>query len=67
MNVGVFGTGMVGSTIASKLVALGHSVNMGSRSATNERAQAWAKQAGKGALHGTFASHGGPVARAGGA
>jgi len=24
MNIGVFGTGMVGETIATKLVALGH-------------------------------------------
>jgi len=31
MRVGVWGTGMVGDAIASKLVALGHEVMMGSR------------------------------------
>lgn len=55
MRIGVLGTGVVGSTIGSKLVALRHDVMMGSRSASNEKAQAWAKQAGKGASHGTFA------------
>lgn len=53
MKIGVFGTGMVGSTIASKLVALGHDVKMGSRDANNEKAAAWAKQSG--GSHGTFA------------
>jgi 8-hydroxy-5-deazaflavin:NADPH oxidoreductase len=55
MRIGVLGTGIVGSTIASKLVALGHEVKMGSRTATNEKAAAWAKGAGAGASHGTFA------------
>jgi predicted dinucleotide-binding enzyme len=55
MKIGVFGTGMVGSTIASKLVALGHDVKMGSRDANNEKAAAWAKGAGERASHGTFA------------
>lgn len=53
MKIGVFGTGMVGNTIASKLVALGHDVKMGSRDANNEKAAAWAK--GAGGSHGTFA------------
>jgi predicted dinucleotide-binding enzyme len=55
MKIAVFGTGMVGSTIASKLVSLGHEVKMGSRSASNEKAVAWAKEAGARASYGTFA------------
>jgi len=55
MRMGVLGTGMVGRTIASKLVALGHEVTMGSRTADNEAARAWAAEAGAGASHGTFA------------
>ena len=43
MKVGVLGTGMVGKTIGTKLVALGHEVTMGARTATNEKAAAWAK------------------------
>jgi predicted dinucleotide-binding enzyme len=46
MKLGVLGTGMVGNTIASKLVALGHDVVMGSRDATNEKAAAWAEKSG---------------------
>lgn len=55
MQIGVFGTGMVGKTIASRLVQLGHEVVMGSRSADNPEASGWAAQAGDGADHGTFA------------
>ena len=33
MRIGVLGTGMVGRTIASKLVEVGHEVKMGSRTA----------------------------------
>jgi 8-hydroxy-5-deazaflavin:NADPH oxidoreductase len=55
MKFGVLGTGMVGQTLASKLVELGHEVTMGSRRAGNEKAAAWAKQAGGGAAEGTFA------------
>jgi 8-hydroxy-5-deazaflavin:NADPH oxidoreductase len=55
MRFGVIGTGMVGKTLASKLVSLGHEVKMGSRSANNEKAAAWVKEAGKSASHGTFA------------
>ena len=40
MRFGVFGTGMVGTTIGSKLAALGNEVKMGARSATNEKAAA---------------------------
>jgi hypothetical protein len=55
MKIAVFGTGTVGETIASKLVALGHEVRMGSRSANNEKAVAWVKKAGAKASQGTFA------------
>lgn len=55
MKIAVLGTGMVGQMIAGKLVALGHEVRMGSRSAGNEKATAWVEQAGKGASAGTFA------------
>jgi predicted dinucleotide-binding enzyme len=55
MKLAVLGTGGVGQTIASKLVELGHEVTMGSRSADNEDARAWAGAAGAGASHGTFA------------
>lgn len=55
MKIGVLGTGMVGNTIASKLVSLGHEVMMGSRTANNEKAAEWVKSAGKGASQGTFA------------
>ena len=55
MKIGVLGTGMVGSAIASKLVALGHEVRMGAREAGNEKARRWAESAGKGASGGTFA------------
>jgi predicted dinucleotide-binding enzyme len=46
---------MVGTTIATKLVALGHAVKMGSRKAGNEKAGAWAAEAGAGASDGSFA------------
>ena len=55
MNVGVLGTGMVGSAIASRLVGLGHEVKMGSREAGNENARGWAEEAGPKASEGTFA------------
>lgn len=55
MKIGVLGTGMVGSAIASKLVALGHDVMMGSRTADNAKAKAWASTAGARSRVGTFA------------
>jgi len=54
MKIAVLGTGMVGQTIGSKLVALGHDVKMGAREAANEKATGWAKKAGARASHGTF-------------
>jgi 8-hydroxy-5-deazaflavin:NADPH oxidoreductase len=55
MNIGILGTGMVGQTLGTKLAELGHSVKMGSRSASNEKAQTWAKATGSNASVGTFA------------
>ncbi|HVM06804.1 MAG TPA: NAD(P)-binding domain-containing protein [Acidimicrobiales bacterium] len=55
MHVAVLGTGMVGRTLATRLVALGHRVTMGSRRAGNEAAAAWAAGAGEAAAEGSFA------------
>ena len=55
MNIGVLGTGMVGQTIASKLVQLGHAVKMGSRSATNDKAASWVASSAPNASQGTNA------------
>jgi predicted dinucleotide-binding enzyme len=55
MRIGVLGTGMVGNALATKLVELGHEVKMGSRQAGNEKAVAWAEQAGERASEGSFA------------
>jgi predicted dinucleotide-binding enzyme len=46
---------MVGRSIGSKLVQMGHEVKMGSRTADNAHATAWAAEAGDRASHGTFA------------
>jgi len=54
MKIGVLGTGMVGETIATRLAGLNHEVRMGSRSASNQKAEAWAQKHGAGASHGTF-------------
>jgi hypothetical protein len=45
---------MVGQTLADKLIELGHEVMMGSRSAQNEHAAAWAGKAGSRGGIGTF-------------
>ena len=50
----MLGTGMVGQTLAGKLVELGHEVKMGSRQAGNEKAVEWAGSAGEGASEGSF-------------
>ena len=55
MKIGVLGTGMVGTTIGSKFVQLGHSVKLGSRSVANEKGAAWVQKAGSKASLGTFA------------
>lgn len=54
MKIAVFGTGVVGDTIGTKLVELGHHVMMGSRSADNDKSKAFtAKHNGK-ASSGTY-------------
>lgn len=55
MRIGVLGTGMVGRSLATKLVELDHEVMMGSRTADNESAAEWVASAGSGASQGTFA------------
>lgn len=55
MRIGVFGTGSVGRTLGSRFIELGHEVRLGSRTADNEAATAWANDAGEAASHGTFA------------
>jgi predicted dinucleotide-binding enzyme len=54
MKIGILGSGMVGQTIGTKLVALGHEVRLGSREAGNEKAAAWVKRAGAKGSQGTF-------------
>jgi 8-hydroxy-5-deazaflavin:NADPH oxidoreductase len=54
VRIGVLGTGVVGKTIATKLVTLGHEVMMGSRTADNESAAGWVASVGERATHGTF-------------
>lgn len=53
MRFGVLGTGMVGQAVGGKLAELGHEVMMGSRTAGNEKAVAWAERTG--GREGTFA------------
>lgn len=55
MKIGILGTGIVGNTIGSKLIELGHEVKMGSRTANNEKAQEWVSASGANASQGTFA------------
>jgi 8-hydroxy-5-deazaflavin:NADPH oxidoreductase len=55
MKIGILGTGSVGEALGTKLVELGHSVAMGSRTPNNLNAAAWARRMGVNAAHGTFA------------
>ena len=55
MKIGVLGTGIVGQTLGSKMIQLGHEVMMGSRDAANIKATTWAKEEGPRASFGTFA------------
>ena len=55
MKVAVFGTGNVGDTIGSKLVELGHTVKMGSRTADNAKAKAFVEKHKGKASAGTYA------------
>ena len=55
MKIGILGTGVVGSTLGTTLIAKGHEVKMGSRDATNEKASEWIKANGENSSQGTFA------------
>lgn len=55
MKVAVLGTGDVGRTLGKAFVELGHEVRMGSRSATNAKAVAFATEAGEHAAAATYA------------
>jgi len=55
MKIGILGSGMVGNTIGTKLVSLGHDVKMGSRTADNAKGAEWVKANGSKASKGTFA------------
>jgi predicted dinucleotide-binding enzyme len=55
MRIGVLGTGIVGRTLAQALLGNGHEVRLGSRTAGNEAAVAWAAEIGGPASEGTFA------------
>lgn len=54
MKIGVLGTGVVGMSIASALAKREHLVRLGSRSATNAKAEAWMQKAGDYASIGDF-------------
>jgi predicted dinucleotide-binding enzyme len=55
MKIAVLGTGMVGATIANRLLEFNHEVVMGSRTANNEKGLKWVEESkGKGKLT-TFA------------
>ena len=55
MKIAVLGTGMVGKTLATKLVQLGHQVAMGSRTADGDAGQEWLKSVGGKGKLATFA------------
>jgi 8-hydroxy-5-deazaflavin:NADPH oxidoreductase len=55
MRIAVLGTGIVGRTLATQLVELGHEVRIGSRTPDNEQAAEWVVAAGDRASQGTFA------------
>ncbi|MEO7294268.1 MAG: NAD(P)-binding domain-containing protein, partial [Ginsengibacter sp.] len=54
MKIAVLGTGIVGTTIASKLVELNHEVMMGSRMKNNEKALAWVLKSGEHSSSGNY-------------
>lgn len=54
-KIAVLGTGTVGNTIGSKLIELGHTVVMGSRTQNNEKAMAFTAKHKGNAIAGTFA------------
>lgn len=54
MKIAVLGTGMVGQTLATKLVSLGHDVALGSRERDHEGAKKWLAGVAGRAATGTF-------------
>jgi len=54
LRIGILGTGDVGRALGHAFVSTGHEVRLGSREANNEKAAAWARQAGPRASAGTF-------------
>jgi hypothetical protein len=54
MKIGVLGTGDVGRAVGKGFITLGHDVMMGSRTAANDKAAAWAREMGSRASTGTF-------------
>jgi hypothetical protein len=55
MRIGILGSGNVGQTLATALVAKQHDVRLGCRTANNEKAAAWVAKTGARASQGTFA------------
>lgn len=55
MNIAVLGTGNVGNTIGSRMIEVGHTVMMGSRTSDNEKALAFVDKHNGKASAGTFA------------
>jgi predicted dinucleotide-binding enzyme len=55
MKIGVLGSGEVGRTLGSGLVALGHQVMMGTRNIAKPEVQAWLRENGSLACTGSFA------------
>jgi 8-hydroxy-5-deazaflavin:NADPH oxidoreductase len=55
MKIGILGTGAVGQTIGTALIAKEHEVMLGSRTSNNEKAVAWTASNGNKAGNGTFA------------
>jgi 8-hydroxy-5-deazaflavin:NADPH oxidoreductase len=54
MRIGVLGTGMVGNTIAARLVRIGHRIMVGSRTTDSDASQAWLRSVGGHAHVGSF-------------
>jgi hypothetical protein len=55
MRIGILGTGDVGRTLGSAFLALGHEVQLGSRTTESPAARNWVRQAGPRASAGRFA------------
>jgi predicted dinucleotide-binding enzyme len=55
MKIGILGSGMVGNTLGTKLVSIGHQVMMGSRTAASDAGQKWLQSVHGEGQTGTFA------------